>query len=127
MKRLTGFVFLAALCLGQTGRTSGVDRAGMDLTCKPCQDFWRYANGTYVDQHPIPARYSRWGTFLILRDANAERMKTVLDSAASNPNARGNERIARTAQNESPRQPTQNSLDPALAIQEVLSGAQAVW
>lgn len=32
----------------------------------------------------------------------------------------------RTAQKESPRQPTQNSLDPALAMQEVLSGAQAL-
>jgi len=33
---------------------------------------------------------------------------------------------SQTAEKESPRHPSQNSLDPALAMQEVLSGAQAV-
>lgn len=93
MKKLSGLLFLAALSLAQTGTTSGIDRSGMDTTCKPCDDFWRYGNGTYVDKHPIPAQYARWGTFLILRDANAERMKTILDTASTNNAANGNERI----------------------------------
>src|SRR5580704_4564446 len=87
-------LILTGLCLAQTpGNSNGIDRSALDTTCKPCDDFWRYANGTYIDKHPIPAQYARWGTFTILRDANAERMKVILETAAANPAAAGNEKL----------------------------------
>jgi len=60
---------------------SGVDADGMDKTCKPCEDFYRYANGTFLDKNPIPARFSNWGSFGILAEANRERLRTILDAA----------------------------------------------
>jgi putative endopeptidase len=93
MRTFLQVLILSGLCLAQTGNTSGIDRSNLDTTCKPCDDFWRYANGTYIDKHPIPAQYARWGTFTILRDGNAERMKVILESAAANPAATGNEKI----------------------------------
>jgi putative endopeptidase len=69
-------LFLAAM-------VSGVNRDDMDLTCKPCTDFWRYVNGGWLDKHPIPAHLSRWGTFPALVEANRERMQTILEAAAA--------------------------------------------
>ena len=70
-------------CLAQTGAKSGIDRSAFDTTCKPCDDFWRYANGTWLDQNPIPAQYSAWGHAYVLREANRERLKTILEAAAA--------------------------------------------
>lgn len=93
MTKLPVVLFLGALCLAQSGTRGGIDRATLDTTCKPCDDFWRYANGSFIDKNPIPAAHARWGTFQILRDANAERMKVILESAAANRAATGNERV----------------------------------
>src|SRR6185436_2586879 len=73
------------LCIAQTGAKSGIDRAAFDTACKPCDDFWRYANGTWLDQNPIPAQYPAWGHAYVLRDANRERLKSILDTAAASP------------------------------------------
>jgi len=63
MKKLPALLFLAVLCLAQSGRTTGIDRSMLDPSCKPCDDFWRYATGGWNDAHPIPADRARWGTF----------------------------------------------------------------
>ncbi|MBK7930378.1 MAG: hypothetical protein IPJ98_23740 [Bryobacterales bacterium] len=60
---------------------SGVDTDGMDKSCKPCEDFYRYSNGAFLDKNPIPARYSNWGSFGLLAEANRERLRTILDAA----------------------------------------------
>ena len=56
LKRLLLFFLLLAVCLSQQTLRSGIDRAAMDPTCKPCEDFWRYANGGWGGQesHPRP-------------------------------------------------------------------------
>jgi predicted metalloendopeptidase len=76
-------LLLGAALLAQAQTKSGIDKEGMDTTCKPCDDFDRYASGTFVQKNPIPAKRSRWGTFEMLVDANDERLKTVLDASAA--------------------------------------------
>jgi putative endopeptidase len=92
MRKLPALLLIAGLCLAQQGSRSGIDRGMFDPNCKPCDDFWRYATGTWVDQHPIPADRARWGKFDELSDANLERLKTILDAAAADPNAVGDRR-----------------------------------
>jgi putative endopeptidase len=92
MKKLPVLLLIACLCLAQQGSRSGIDRGMFDPTCKPCDDFWRYATGTWVDKHPIPGDRDRWGKFDELADANRERLKVILDSAAADPNATGDRR-----------------------------------
>src|SRR2546425_11432603 len=79
---------LAALALsGQVSPRSGIDRANLDPACKPCTDFWRYANGGWLYKNPIPARFSKWGTFDVLAEANSERLRAILEAASENTSA----------------------------------------
>ncbi|HVW08915.1 MAG TPA: M13 family metallopeptidase [Bryobacteraceae bacterium] len=74
---------VAALCAAQSGTLHGIDTTALDTTCKPCQDFYRYATGGWQDKNPIPADRSRWGTFDELNEANLERMRTILEASAA--------------------------------------------
>ena len=40
-----------------------IDPANMDVSVKPGQDFYRYANGKWLEKNPIPPSESRWGSF----------------------------------------------------------------
>lgn len=72
---------------------SGIDTEAIDKTCKPCDDFWRFANGTWVDKNPIPASRPNWGTMSVMQDGNRERLRVILESAAAGKAAAGsNER-----------------------------------
>ena len=66
---------------------SGIDIAAFDPSCKPCDDFWRHVNGTFLDKNPIPARFPSWGVSAIVREGNKERLRVILESAAANRNA----------------------------------------
>src|ERR1700679_2326335 len=83
MRRILMFWAWALLCVAQTTSKSGIDRATLDPTCKPCQDFYRYATGGWADKNPIPADRARWGTFDELQDANLERERTILDASSA--------------------------------------------
>ena len=85
--------FLSAILLSalpvhaQSAPHSGIHPEDMDATCKPCTDFWRYVNGGWVDKNPIPADKRSWGSFEILRSANRERIRTLLDTAEGDRSA----------------------------------------
>ncbi|MCX6587419.1 MAG: M13 family metallopeptidase [Acidobacteria bacterium] len=64
-------------------KKSGIDLAGLDLSCKPCEDFWRFANGLWVDRNPIPASQSGWGTMSVVSEGNRERLRALLETAAA--------------------------------------------
>lgn len=68
---------------------SGVDLEAIDKNCKPCEDFWRYANGTWADKNPIPAARASWGVVNTIVEANRERLRVILESAAASKAARG--------------------------------------
>jgi len=52
----------------------------VDVSCCPQHDFYSYANGKWLATNPIPDIYPAWGSFLMLRDANEERCRKILDS-----------------------------------------------
>ncbi|MBM3767113.1 MAG: M13 family peptidase, partial [Acidobacteria bacterium] len=68
---------------------SGIDTTSFDTTCKPCDDFWRFANGGWIDKNPIPANQSGWGTMSVVREGNKERIRVILEAAALAKNAPG--------------------------------------
>jgi predicted metalloendopeptidase len=68
---------------------SGISLSAMDKSCKPCDDFWRYVNGGWIDANPIPPSQSIWGTLNAMNDQNRERLKNLLDAAAKTKAPKG--------------------------------------
>jgi putative endopeptidase len=95
------FVLIVALVVngamgGQGGRPRRVfDRSNLDETCEPCRDFYQYANGGWMKKNPIPPGYECWRIWEVLKEANLERGRAILEAAAASKNAvpGSNERI----------------------------------
>ncbi len=68
-------------------KTAFIDKANMDLSVKPGDDFYTYASGTWIKNNPVPAKETRWGSFNLLRDFNINAVKTILAESAANTNA----------------------------------------
>ena len=62
--------------------TFGFDSAGMDKNVAPGDDFFTYANGTWVKNTPIPPDKARYGMFNVLDDLSRERTRTIIEEQA---------------------------------------------
>ncbi|NCI48219.1 M13 family metallopeptidase [Sediminibacterium soli] len=79
---LAGMALLAS-CKHNAGKTVAYfDKAGMDTTVQPGDDFFLYANGSWVRSAKIPDDQSGWGSFYTLYDENLKKQKTILEDAA---------------------------------------------
>ena len=63
--------------------TFGFDAAGMDRTVHPGDDFFGYANGTWVKKTAIPADRSSINGFVTLDDLSRERTRGIIEAAAA--------------------------------------------
>jgi putative endopeptidase len=54
----------------------------MDAAVRPCDDFFQYANGTWLRDTGIPDDEAGWGGFSEVRDRNFAVLRAVLDDAA---------------------------------------------
>jgi len=66
--------------------TWGFDITGMDTSVKPGDNFFRYANGKYIDRLEIPADRNTYGSFDMLRELSDNRLKALVTEYAANPN-----------------------------------------
>jgi putative endopeptidase len=57
----------------------------MDRSISPGNDFFRYVNGAWLRDTPIPSDRGRWVEFTRLDDLNTQRNRAILDAAASSP------------------------------------------
>src|SRR5690349_19640178 len=72
----------------KTAETHGVELTILDKTCKPCDDFFDFANGEWLKKNPIPAAYPSWGRFNELAERNRDELRGILESAAADSKAR---------------------------------------
>lgn len=86
---------VAAMATGQAGaKTNGakenkfIDRANMDETVKPGDNFFLYANGAWLKSNPVPGDQTRWGSFNILAENNLKALHGILEEAAAQTNAK---------------------------------------
>lgn len=93
-----GLFLLAIVCTVVAGAqtvTKFIDPANMDATIKPGDDFYLYANGTWIKNNPVPPKETRWGSFNVLRDFNINAVKKVLETAAADKKAPGGSVVKR--------------------------------
>ena len=62
-----------------------LDVAGLDPSVDPCADFYRYANGRWIDATPIPADRPGWGTFAEVYERNEKILAAALLEARDSP------------------------------------------
>ncbi len=69
--------------------TWGVDLAGRDLTVKPGDDFWRYANGSWSDKTAIAPDRTSVGAFVTLADLSEVQVRALVEEVAKTGGVKG--------------------------------------
>jgi putative endopeptidase len=80
-----GLLFAAGIAVAATPKApthSGIDRTGMDLSVKPYEDFYQYANGKWLAEATIPPDKAAIAMFTLLQDRNREVLHEILEQAA---------------------------------------------
>jgi len=83
---------ILAICMMTTGcnsskqqaaLTSGIDLANLDTMALPGTDFYQYACGGWMKNHPLTDEYSRFGSFDMLAENNRKQLREVIEELAS--------------------------------------------
>jgi len=68
-------------------RYHGFNPKNMDTSVRPCDDFYRYALGTWEKNTVIPAEYASYGVDQEIEERSFAILKEILESAAADKNA----------------------------------------
>ena len=92
MKRVLTMMAMASISLmtmAQGNLGSGLNTADFDKSVRPGDDFYEYACGGWMKAHPLPAAYSRYGSFDRLQEDNDKRINGILKELQSNTYQKG--------------------------------------
>src|SRR5690348_2712126 len=87
---LTAVMVVYSFGITAMAQTVAFDTSRMDRSVDACDDFFTFANGTWVKNTPIPPSQSRWGSFNILAEGNRDVEHEILVKAAKDTKATGN-------------------------------------
>jgi predicted metalloendopeptidase len=62
----------------------GLDLTSSDKTVKPGDDFYRFADGKWLDTNQIPPDRTSWGSFVELADRSEHQIRTIAESLPPN-------------------------------------------
>ena len=87
----TALAFVATACKNDKDKAEepehhGINLAYMDTTVSPKEDFFRYVNGTWLDENEIPEDQTAWGSFNELRKNTDEDVLAILKNAMNDEN-----------------------------------------
>jgi len=70
----------------KTALASGIDKANMDLSVRPQDNFYRYVNGAWLNSSEIPGDKTSIGSFYDLRDEADDNVKAIIEELAATKN-----------------------------------------
>ena len=68
---------------------SGIVMDNLDTTANPADDFYQFACGGWVKNHPLPAEYSRYGSFDQLGENTEKQLNKLITDIAQQSNDKG--------------------------------------
>ncbi len=75
--------------VGLAQNKSGLKMENLDQTVRPQDDFYMFATGGWQKLNPLPAAYSRFGSFDQLQEDNNKRINSILDELGKKKFAEG--------------------------------------
>ena len=69
---------MSVATMAQSTLRSGIDMTDLNLQVQPGEDFYDYACGGWMTKNPLPAAYSRYGSFDRLAEDNNKRINGIL-------------------------------------------------
>ena len=76
-------------CNNNKTMESGIRLENLDTTAVAGDDFYQYACGGWMKNHPLTGEYSRFGTFDKLAEDNREQLRTLIADIAAQENPAG--------------------------------------
>jgi putative endopeptidase len=65
-----------------TTKDMAINKENLDTNVLPGDDFYEFASGGWIKNNPLPAEYSRYGSFDKLIESNQEMVKSLVMSAS---------------------------------------------
>ena len=75
---------MSVMAMAQEPLKSGIDLSDLNQTVQPGEDFYEYACGGWMKKNPLPAAYSRFGSFDRLAEDNNKRINGILKELLEN-------------------------------------------
>ncbi len=70
----------------ETKRTEFYEKSGMDSQVNPADDFFKFANGTWLKNTKIPDDQKSWGSFVTVKETNVKNLHHLIDELATKTN-----------------------------------------
>ena len=82
-------LMMAAPLMGMAQNKSGIKPENLDKNIRPQDDFYMFATGGWQKANPLPAAYSRFGSFDQLQEDNNKRINAILSDLEKKKYAEG--------------------------------------
>lgn len=97
MKKITMVAALAVAALAADaqapaaaqGAVHGVNKADMDMSVRPGDDFYQYAGGGWLKANPMKPEYSSYGVFNDLAETNRKQIRELFENLSKDKHAFG--------------------------------------